>query len=201
LALEEEPHLASSRPYRLTVRETLQKVLVAEDSVQTKLDLPPILPPGQTSEILAKVLKERGFTEQGASLVRESGGVKTEIQPGTGEVKVSAQGSEEVDLSDEGDLPACSPCAERAKETLRVGLREKLTREADSRKRGLQTQVTDRLEGALGELGCELERVANQVTSSALKRKAALLGQIKQITQDPESGAMTIVVEVAFLGA
>jgi hypothetical protein len=195
-ASEEESNMASSRPYRLTVKETLQKVLVAEDSVQTKLDLPPILPPRQTGEILARVLKERGFTGEGGVLVRERGGVKAEVDPGTGQVTVSARGGEAVDLSEEGDLPACSPCAERAREALREGLREKLAKEADARTRGLQEKVTERLEGALGELGCELERVANQVTSSALKRKAAALGQIKQITQDSESGAMTIVVEV-----
>jgi hypothetical protein len=188
--------MASSRPYRLTVKETLHKVLVAEDSVRTKLDLPPILPPEQTSELLARMLRERGFTGEGDVLVRTRGGVKAEVHSGTGEVTVSARGSEEIDLSDEGNLPACTPCADRAREALREGLREKLNNEADARKRDLQTQVTDRLEGALMELGCELERVANRVTSSALKRKAAALGEIKKITQDPESGAMTIVVEV-----
>jgi hypothetical protein len=189
--------MASSRPYRLTVRETLQKVLVAEDSVHTKLEMPPILPPDQTSEILTRVLKERGFNEGGDNLlVRERGGVKAEVEPRTGDVTISARGSEDVDLSDEGDLPACSPCAERAREAMRVGMREKLNREADARERSLQDQITDRLEGAIGELGCELERVVNQVTSSALKRKAASLGQITKITQDPETGSMTIVVQV-----
>jgi hypothetical protein len=188
--------VANSRPYRITVRETIHKILVAEDSVRTRLDLPPILPPEQTSEILTRVLKSRGFTEEGDTLVRQRGGVKAEIDPGTGEVTVSAHGSEEIDLSKEGNLPACTPCAERAKDALREGLREKLNNEADDRKRSLQTQVTDRLEGALGELGCELERVANQVTSSALTRKAATLGEIKKITQDPETGSMTIIVQV-----
>jgi hypothetical protein len=188
--------MASSRPYHLTVRETLQKVLIAEDSVQTTLDLPPILPPEQTSAILDRVLKERGFAPEGGKLVREHGGVRAEIDTDTGQVRVSAKGSEEIDLSDEGDIPACSPCAERARVAVRAGLREKLSKEADNRQRDLQTEVTDRLEGAIGELACELERVANQVTSSALKRKAAALGEIKQITQDEQTGAMTIVVEV-----
>jgi hypothetical protein len=188
--------MATSRPYRITVKETLRKILVAEDSVQTTMDLLPILPPEQTSAILVRVLKEHGFSEEDGQLVRSSGGVITEIDPGTGQVTVSAGSSEEFDESKEGDLPACPPCAERAKESLREGLLEKLANEADERKRDLQTEVSDRLEEALGELGCELERVANQVTSSALKRKAAELGEIKHITQDTETGAMTIVVEV-----
>jgi hypothetical protein len=192
---EEEPNMASSRPYRIIVRETLRKILVADDFVQTKMDLPPILPPEQTSEILARMLQERGFRSEGDTLVREHRGVKAEVDPGTGQVTVSARASEEVDLSGEGDLPACTPCAERARESLRQGLREKLESEADARKRDLQTQTTSRLEGALAELGCELERVAHQVTATALKRKAATLGEIKRISQD-SSGAVTIVVEV-----
>jgi hypothetical protein len=187
--------MASSRPYRIIVRETLQKILVAEDFVQTKMDLPPILPPEQTSEILTRALEERGFHSEGHTLVRERRGVKAEVDPGTGQVTVSARGSEEVDLSDEGELPGCSPCAERARESLRQGLREKLQGEADALERDLQTRTTDRLEGALAELGCELERVAHQVTATALKKKAASIGQIKRITQEP-SGAVTIVVEV-----
>jgi hypothetical protein len=188
--------MATSRPYRITVKETLQKVLVAEDSVQTKLDVLPILPPDQTGEILTKVLKERGFTDQGGTLIRERRGVQVEIDPGTGQVTVSTGSSEEVDLSAEGNLPDCTPCAERAKESLREGLQEKLASEANARNRDLQTQVTNRLEGTLVELGCELERVANQVTATALRRKAATLGEIKQITHDNETGAVTIVVEV-----
>src|SRR5262249_26811792 len=168
--------MASSRPYRITVRETLQKVLVAEDSVSTTMDLPPILPPQETGEILARILKEHGFAEEGNALVRERRGVRAEVDPGSGQVTVSARDSEEIDLSDEGDLPACTPCAERAKESLREGLREKLAGEANARNRALQTEVTDRLEGALVELGCELERVSNQVAGAALRRKAASLG-------------------------
>jgi len=188
--------MANSRPYRITVKETLQKVLVAEDSVSTKMDLPPILPPEETGEILGRILREHGFADEGGSLVRERRGVRAEVDPGTGRVTVSARDSEEIDLSGEGDLPACTPCAERAKESLRQGLRDKLAGEADARNRDLQTQVSDRLEGALGELGCELERVGNQVTAQALRRKASSLGQIKQITHDNETGAVTIVVEV-----
>jgi hypothetical protein len=187
--------MSTSRPYRITVKETYQKILVAEDSVRTKLELLPILPPERTSAILAQALKDRGFTEEGVALVRERRGVRTEIDPGTGQVTVSARASEAIDLSREGDLPSCSPCAERARTALREGLREKLRSEAEARNRDLQTQLTDRLEGALGELGCELERVVAQVTAEALTEKAASLGEIKQITHD-KGGAMTIVVKV-----
>jgi hypothetical protein len=187
--------MSSSRPYRITVRETLREVLVA-DWVETRMELPPILPPAETGALLAGILRERGFTGDGDTLTRERKGVTTTVHPGTGQVTVSADVDELIDLSEEGDLPACTPCAERAKESLRAGLQEKLRTEADDRQRALQTEATNRLEGALAELGCELERIANQVTSTALKRKAASLGEIKKIIHDNQTGAVTIVVEV-----
>ncbi len=60
----------------------------------------------------------------------------------------------------------------------------------------MQTDVTDRLEGKLCDLRSELDQVANRVTAEALKIKAARLGQIKQMTEDAQSGSLTIVLEV-----
>jgi hypothetical protein len=45
-------------------------------------------------------------------------------------------------------------------------------------------------------LGCEVEGVIHRVTVEALKRKASQLGEIKQMTEDPKSGSLTIVVTV-----
>ena len=42
----------------------------------------------------------------------------------------------------------------------------------------------------------ELNEAVNAVTREALKRKAAQLGQIKEMTEDPEAGSLTIKVEV-----
>ena len=56
--------------------------------------------------------------------------------------------------------------------------------------------MTDQLEAQLGDLRQELDQAVNRVTAEALKRKAAQLGQIKEITEDPQAGSLTIVVEV-----
>jgi len=42
------------------------------------------------------------------------------------------------------------------------------------------------------QLRKELDQVANRVTAEALKRKAAQLGQIKEMTEDPESGSLFV---------
>ena len=42
----------------------------------------------------------------------------------------------------------------------------------------------------------DLNDAVNSITREALKRKAAQLGQIKEMTEDPEAGSLTIKVEV-----
>ncbi len=82
------------------------------------------------------------------------------------------------------------------RESLREELQRDLQKKAADKETGLQTKVTDRLEAQLGGLRQELDQAVNRVTAEALKRKAAQLGQIKEITEDPQAGSLTIVVEV-----
>jgi hypothetical protein len=52
------------------------------------------------------------------------------------------------------------------------------------------------LEGHLSDLQKELNEAVNRVTAEALKQKAAQIGQIKEVTEDPQSGSLTIKLEV-----
>lgn len=180
--------MAEGRPYRITTKEVIGKTVVAEDHVTSRLDVPPIVSREESADILRGDLRGRGFSDaDGGHMVRERDGVRVEIDPEPGdgggpEVKVSSRA--------EKDLPPPSnpsPCGCRAVRRMR---------EEQSAHDDLQRQVTRRLEGVVGRLGCELEGVMNRVTKEALKRKAGRLGQIKQITEDPKSGSMTILVEV-----
>ena len=114
-----------SRAYRISVKESVHRVIKAEDSVCTQLEVLEVLPPEQMAGLLADELEKRGF-----------------------------------------------------------------------KKAELQGQVTDRLEGKLSDLRQELDQVVNRVTAEALKRKAESLGRIKELTEDQQTGSMTIVVEV-----
>ena len=60
----------------------------------------------------------------------------------------------------------------------------------------LQDKITEELEAELANLRGELDNAVNRATAQALKQKAAQIGQIKDMTEDPESGSLTIVVEV-----
>jgi hypothetical protein len=188
-----------SRAYRIRVREGLRKVVRAEDRVSTQLELLALLPPEQMADLLAAELCQRGFQRQGDRVVRKQNGAGVTVELATGTVTVKAATTQEINVeavntgyaTDQG-----GQSAKRVEQHLRHELQKSLKTKADLQKAALQTKVTDQLEAELGDLRKELDQVVNRVTAEALKRKAAQLGTIKQVTEDAQSGSMTIVLEV-----
>ena len=190
-----------SRAYRIRVRESVRREVRAEDHVTTTLELLEILPCDAMAGLLRDELIGRGFVEEGGTLVRRGeDGLSVAVDPASGEVTVRSEAAEEVELKAEragwADTDSGRPGRAEAEEALRQQLRRDLESKADGRADGTQRQATDRLEAALGDLRAELDRVVNRVTAEALKRKAAQIGRIKEMTEDPEAGSLTLVVEV-----
>jgi hypothetical protein len=188
-----------SRAYRIRVRESLRRVIRAHDRVNTQLELLEVLPPEQMARLLTEELKGRGFEEKGGALVRKQNGVTVIVDPKSGDVTVESESSHEAALEGERDGRAYDDMGPNAKEVqkqLRQQLRKDLEKQAGQKAAELQSQVTDRLERELGDLRRELDQAANRVTAEALKQKAAQLGLIKEMTEDPQTGSLTIVVEV-----
>jgi hypothetical protein len=189
-----------SRAYRIKVSESLTRVIRAEDHVGTQLELLEILPPDEMASLLAAELAGRGFQETGDGLAREDGEIRIVVDPSTGEVTVRSESQQDVRLESKRDGYVYDEMGRRersrAEQTLRDEAKQDIERQADLKAEELRRQVTDRLERELLDLQGELNAVANRVTAEALKQKAARLGQIKELTEDPESGSMTIVLEV-----
>ena len=189
-----------SRSYRIGVRECVNRVIRAEDRVSTNLEMLEVLPPEQMAALLGDELERRGFRrEGGGKLVRRAQGVVVTVDPAKGEVTVSAETTENLNIEGQKEgrtYDDAGQHAHRMKAELREELRSELEKQASEKETGLQTRVTDRLEAQLGGLRQELDEAVNRVTAEALKRKAAQLGRIKEITEDPQAGSLTIVVEV-----
>lgn len=188
-----------SRAYRIRVHESLQRVVRAEDSVQTQLELLEILPCEQMAELLGQELERRGFTRDGQTLSRTQEGTTTTVDLTTGTLSVQSELAEQVSL--EGERTGrgwthSSTSPEETKEKLKEQVRKDLENQAKQKEAGLQQQATDRLEAQLGDLRRELDQAINRVTAEALKVKAAQLGAIKEMTEDVEAGSLTIVLEV-----
>jgi len=115
-------------------------------------------------------------------------------------VTVQAEDTEEVQLRGDKEGAVYDEQSrgsrKQTQEALRAALRQDLEKEATGRTADLQKKVTDRLEAQLDDLQQELDQAVNRVTAEALKRKAAQIGQIKNMTEDPQNGSLTIVLEV-----
>jgi hypothetical protein len=189
-----------SRAYRIRVRESLKKVLRASDHVRTELELLEILPPEQMGQLLTEELERRGFHKQGKKLTRHDEGVVIEIEPETGTVTVKAEAEERVDLEGSREVIADAEqgrsLAQQTRKAAQQEVRKDLEKKASDQEAQLQQKITERLAGRLQDLRQELDQAVNRVTAEALKRKAAQIGQIKEMTEDPQSGSLTIVVEV-----
>ena len=188
-----------SRSYRLKVRETLRKVLRAEDHVSSQLELLEILPCDQMAELLAKELGSRGFQRKGNTVVREEKGMTVTVELETGDVTVAVAGEQKVELTSEQegryyDETVGGKAA--AEKQLREVLAKGMENDAAKKREELQKQVTDRLEGELVDIKRELDQAVNKDTAAALKLKASQIGQIKEMTEDPQTGSLTLVVEV-----
>lgn len=188
-----------SRAYRISVSETVNKVIRAEDHVSTQLEMLDILPCDQMADLLAEELVKSGFQREGDNVVRVDDGTKIVVDLKSGTVTVTSESAREVKL--EGQKTGRSyddqgPNAKQVKENLKKGLANELSQEVSHEEQKLQQQVTDQLESQLADLRKELDGAVNRATAQALKQKASQLGQIKELTEDPESGSMTIVVEV-----
>ncbi|HKI33121.1 MAG TPA: hypothetical protein VKA46_14815, partial [Gemmataceae bacterium] len=183
----------------IKVRESLRRVIRAHDRVSTQLELLEVLPSEQMAQLLTQELEGRGFQQKGGTLVRKQHGVTVTIDPKNGTVTVESETSQEAALEGEtagrgyDDL---GPNSREVEKQLRGQLRQSLEKQAEEKAAELQSQVTGRLERELGDLRRELDQAVNRVTAEALKQKAAQIGQIKEITEDPQTGSLTIVVEV-----
>jgi hypothetical protein len=188
-----------SRSYRIKVSQSLDRTLRAEDSVSTHLEILEVLPPDQMAGLLTAELEATGYQREGNVLVRKQDGVVITVDPTSGEVTIRAEACEDVHLEGEKEGRAyddAGPSGKSTREHLNSQLQSELEKQAQASEASLQVQVTDHLEGKLIDLSRELDGAVNRATAEALKIKAAQIGRIQEVSEDKETGSLTIVVEV-----
>ena len=189
-----------SRAYRISVKESQTQRIRGSDQIKTQLELLEILPPEATAEILRNVLAERGFrAAEDGTMIRQAAGIRVIVDPCDGSVTVTSEREEAITIESRQQATLfddVGPSEETVREQLRQRLHQELQQKSAIELQRLQTEATERLEAALDELQPELARIMNQVTREALKQKAAQLGTIKELTEDPETGNLTIKLDV-----
>lgn len=178
-----------SRAYRISVKESLSRHVQVEDGVSSTLELLPILARERMRELLAAELGQKGFEREGTTARRaEGGGVTTEIDLDSGEVSVTAEGHTQLELEAQRTAVVENRGNPEAEAKLRAVAQGALEREAQAEEEALRREVTAQLEGKLRDLKGELDGVVNRVTASALKQRAAELGTVEEVHEEPNGG-------------
>lgn len=187
-----------SRAYRIRISESLRRHVEVSDGIQSKLEILEVLPPEQLAEILKRELAGAGFEEgeEGEWVRVDEDGVEVRVDPEAGTVTVAAGAEELVELERERQVSAWAENDAAVRERGQKALKAELEDELDERSKDLQAEVTKKLEGKLGDLRQELDRISNKVTAEALKRKAASMGEVQEVSEDAETGSLTIRVKI-----
>ncbi len=185
-----------SRAYQIQIKESVREHIRVQDGVSSSLELLDLLPPESMAEILARALSEKGFERDGSIMRRVDEGIEVEIDLEKGTVTARLSAEKDVDLTVERSRVVAEEVAQRETERLRENVKKGLEREVDAERERLTDEVATKLEKHLVGLRKELDQVVNRVTAEALKAKAASMGEIEEITEDSETGSITIKVKV-----
>ncbi len=187
-----------SRCYRISVSESLRRHVDVEDGIETSLELLDILPPEQMRELLADQLTGLGYESEDEQIWTKKldNGVTVTVDLEDGSVHIGLAAEEDLDLELKRSTATIEEQRSRTEKQLREKTRADLEREADAATEALRVEVTRQLEESLGEVRGELDGAVNRATGEALKIKARQLGEVQEISEDPETGAVTIRVKV-----
>jgi hypothetical protein len=185
-----------SRAYRIKVSESLRRHVRVEDGVCSALELLEVLPREAMIDLLARELEGRGYVRRGDEAVRQDAdGVEVAIDLNGGTVTIRLTKEADLTATVTGSRVVTDP-NEHSKESLREDVRKSAEGEIDTKREELREEVTRRLESRLRDLQQELDQVSQRVTAEALKVRARQLGEIEEMTEDPETGSMTIKVRL-----
>lgn len=187
-----------SRCYRISVSESLRKHIEVEDGIETHLELLDILPPEQMQGLVADQLAGLGYTKDadGKWTRTTESGVTVTVDLEEGSVHIGIEAETELDIELKRSTTTAEETHARTEATLRDRTRKELDAEAEAATEALRTAATRKLEEALGTIRGELDTAVNRATGEALKIKAGQLGEVQEISEDPETGAVTIRVKV-----
>ena len=189
-----------SRAYRISVSESVRRHVRVSDGIRTQLELLDVLPADAMCSLLAHELSQRGFESDGDDMVRvDDDGVEIRVAvkgDNVGHVTVRLGKESDVDIEVERTRRVYRESEKEARAILREQVGEAIEQQTRSAEAELSAEVTEILERKLRDLRREFDQIGNRVTAEALKTRARQLGEVKEITEDPETGSLTIKVRV-----
>ncbi len=181
-----------SRAYRVRLAESMARVVAVSDGIEAYLELLPLLAHARMAELLGAELARAGFLVDGGRAVRGP----VEVLLDTGRVTLRLDTREEVTATGETTVSTPAPSRPAAEEEARSRLRAELEQALAAREAETRAAATEQLVTMAEALRDELDGVVTRVTSVALRERAAQLGEVESVTEDPTTGELVIKVKV-----
>ncbi len=193
-----------SRAYTIRVSESIRRHVRVSDGVQTRLEVIHVLSAEEMAELIEAELVAIGFerdeqgNEQGeVRLVRvDQDGVEISVDPKTATLTVRAEADREVEKTIERTARVEEEVLEKGRVALRERTQKELEGHIDKQRDQLTAELADKLERKLADLRLELDGAATRATANALKIRAAQIGEVQRVSENEETGELTIVVKV-----
>lgn len=185
-----------SRAYRIRVSESLRRTRTVEDHVESRLPILAILAPDRMGELLAAELAARGFAVADGRAVLREGGIEIAVDLASMNVVVRIEEESAVDLTTELEGSSVTPEDAAARARLAEAARAKLEQMAQTQDLEVRKRLTAELESALTRIHPVLDEAVNATLRTALRERAAQLGQVQDVQENRETGEMTIRIKV-----
>lgn len=187
-----------SRAYRIRISESLDRIEHLKDGVALKLEILDILPREEMSKRLAAALEARGFTkvdgEDDVLEIKPTEGVTIRVDVQSGQVEARVEGETRIQLKKSVEERGYDEA--RTAATGKARVQKALEAEAAEVADVARQALTKKLEAQLVEIRPEIDKALNEATASALKTRAAQLGEVESIEEDQDNGSLVIRVKV-----
>jgi hypothetical protein len=194
-----------SQSYVIRVSASVQEKVCAKDKRTKTIVLTGILPEDEQKEILKEKLVEQGWKEQegseGKVLVRKRGRVTETLDLETMEVEASVELERTLErnrtITVRGDRDLGDEEARREKEQDALERSIAITdEEREEAETNMQRAIAEELERTDEERDNELNEAVREVYAESLKRKAASLGTITEVSESQAGDDYELVIKI-----
>lgn len=190
-----------SRPYVISLSETVTREIVADDGVECTLSILNVLPAEQMQPILEQELTRRGFQQEAGSWTRTSEtGIRVEVNAASRKVSITKKAQKTLTVtgsgSVHGDTDDRSDVREKHLQEAAQRAQENANKQLEALREKERAAITAELRAGIEPLTKELDQIALRVTQEALTTKARTLGDVVSQREDPETGSMVIRVRL-----
>lgn len=190
-----------SQTYKVTLKNSINVVVTADDCISYPIQLTEILPPEEMKEKFKDALEKHGFEKESENIYKKEGEVGELITVDLESMEIQASLSMEKEISREVSVSRSSENKRSAKRSAKQALDQR----SETEKSKLSEQGTDSLNKEIAETLTEsnearmreLNELIQETYAESIKEKARSYGEVLEINESTnESGEYQLHIRI-----